>query len=84
MSEKISIETSKLITPENLRLTYGNVVGNEICFILPMIASTDRAVTRLLNVLLELSTEAQQLEFLHTVRSEYYKREANSLLKDFN
>ena len=48
------------------------------------IASTDRAVTRLLNVLLELSNEAQQLEFLHTVRSEYYKREANSLLKDFN
>lgn len=84
MSDKISIETSKLIAPENLRLTYGTAVGNEICFILPMIASTDRAVTRLLDILSELSNETQQLEFLHTVRCEYYKREANLLLKDFN
>lgn len=84
MDEKISLETSKLITPENLRATYGEAVGNEVCFLLPMIAGTNKAVTQLLSTLSELSNATQQMEFLTAVRHEYYKRVANSILKELN
>lgn len=84
MDEKISLETSKLITPENLRITYGEAIGNEVCFLLPMIAGTNKAVIQLLSTLSELSNTAQQMEFITTVRHEYYKRVANSILKEIN
>lgn len=84
MSEKISVETSSLITPTRLREVYGDRVGNEICFVLPMIANTDKTVNHFLKMLTDLPNETQQLDFLNIVRQEYYKLEAHSILKEIN
>lgn len=84
MSDKISIETSKLIVPTRLREVYGDRVGNEICFVLPMIANTDTAVNHFLKILTDLPNETQQLDFLSIVRQEYYKQEAHVVLKELN
>lgn len=84
MSDKISIETSKLIVPTRLREVYGDRVGNEICFVLPMIANTDTAVNHFLKILTDLPNETQQLYFLSIVRQEYYKQEAHVVLKELN
>lgn len=80
MSDKISMDTINLTSPQNLRKKYGDEIGNEICLLLPIVNPTNKAVMYLLNTLDNLPSSSQQMELLRVVWREYYKRIANSIL----
>lgn len=84
MNDKIRLETAKQIQPEQLRAVYGDIIGNEACFVLSLIDKTDKAVWRLFNTLAALSDDTQRMAFLQTVRCAYYQKTANAILNELN
>ena len=76
---KISLEMQGNINPINLRQRYGDVIGNEVWFLLRVIQKDDIAINALFKSLDELS-DGRKRELINAVWAQYYNKIASGVL----
>lgn len=80
MSDKIDMITQQMITPKRLRTRYGDLVGLEVCTLLPIIKQDRNVILKLLRTLDNIWGDEQKMEFIKTVWQRYYISVADTII----